>query len=195
MAPHQITHADIMDMGDYARERQQRRAAIVAHKRHRRVEVGPVAVFYFESYQTMWHQVHEMLYIERGGEPQIADELSAYNPLIPQGRELVATVMFEIDEPQRRAAVLGRLGGVEETAFIKFAGHAIAGRPEVDADRTNAAGKASAVQFIHFDFDDAQVAAFRQPGTEVVIGFTHDAYAHMAVLPEEVRATLAQDFD
>ncbi len=195
MPRREIIRADVMDTAAYAKVRGERRAAIVAQKRRRRVEVGPVAVFYFENYDTMWHQVHEMLYIERGGEAQIAGELEAYNPLIPNGRELVATVMFEIDEPQRRQALLARLGGVEETAFIKFAGHTIVGRPEPDADRTNAAGKASSVQFIRFDFGDAQAAAFRTPGTEVVIGFTHAAYAHMAVVPEEVCTALAEDLD
>ena len=71
---------------------------IAAIKQNRRVEVGPFATFYFENYDTMWHQVHEMLHIERGGEAQIADELEAYNPLIPQGDELIATVMFEIED-------------------------------------------------------------------------------------------------
>ncbi len=77
-------------------------------KRHRRLEVGPDCTFYFENFETMWNQVHEMLFIEKGGEAQIADELSAYNPLVPKGRELVATVMFEIDDPVRRAAFLIR---------------------------------------------------------------------------------------
>ena len=192
---HEITAADIMAPEDYAARRRELRARITEIKRDRRMAVGPDATFYFESYDTMWHQVHEMLYIERGGADQIAGELDAYNPLIPKGRELVATVMFEVDEPQRRKAVLSRLGGVEETVFLKFAGHTIVGRPEADADRTNADGKASAVQFVHFDFDDVQVAAFGVAGTEVVIGFTHEAYAHMAVVPDAVRAALAGDFD
>ena len=164
-------------------------------KRHRRLEVGPDCTFYFENFETMWNQVHEMLFIEKGGEAQIADELSAYNPLVPKGRELVATVMFEIDDPVRRAAFLARLGGVEETAFLRLGGETIQGVPEADVDRTSAQGKASAVQFIHFPFTDAQVVQFRAEGAEVVLGFTHPEYAHMAVLPEPVRAALAEDFD
>jgi hypothetical protein len=143
----------------------------------------------------MWNQVHEMLFIEKGGEAQIADELSAYNPLIPKGRELVATVMFEIDDPARRGALLAKLGGVEETAFIRIGGETVKGVPEIDVDRTNAAGKASAVQFIHFPFTPAQIEAFRGEGAEVVLGFSHPNYAHMAVLAEVVRAALAGDFD
>ena len=163
-------------------------------KKWRRLEVGPVASFLFESYDTMWLQVQEMLYIERGGEAQIADELDAYNPLIPQGNELVATVMFEIDEPQRRKSFLDRLGGVEKTAFLSFAGETVDGRPEGDVDRTTADGKASAVQFLHFRFTPEQIAKFRTPETQIVLGFRHPAYAHMAVMPEAVRAALAEDF-
>ncbi len=96
------------------------------------MDVGPVCSFYFENYETMWHQIHEMLFIEKGGEAQIPDQLEAYNPLIPKGRERVATVMFEIDDPVRRRSLLARLGGVEETAFIKFGGHRIAGLAEED---------------------------------------------------------------
>jgi class 3 adenylate cyclase len=159
------------------------------------MEVGPVAAFYFENYATMWHQVHEMLHIEKGGEAQIADELAAYNPLIPKGRELIATVMFEVDDEVRRRNFLGRLGGIEETAFLRFGGEKLSGVSEADLDRTTADGKASAVQFIHFPFSDAQVEAFRTAGAEVIIGFDHPNYSHMAVMPEAVRAALAEDFD
>ncbi len=143
----------------------------------------------------MWNQIHEMLFIEKGGEAQISDELEAYNPLIPNGRELVATIMFEIDEKARRTAFLSKLGGVEETVFLRFAEQKIVGRPEQDLDRSTADGKASSVQFVHFPFTEHQVEAFRQPDTEVVVGFKHPAYAHMAVMPDVVRAALAEDFD
>ncbi len=171
------------------------RRALVEAKRHRRLEVGPDCTFYFENYETMWNQVHEMLFIEKGGEDQIADELRAYNPLVPKGRELVATVMFEIDEPARRAALLAKLGGVEETVFLRVGGETIAGVPEADVERTSAAGKASSVQFIHFPFTDQQVATFHAANAEIVVGFTHPEYAHMAVRPEPVRQALAEDFD
>jgi hypothetical protein len=139
---HEITQDDILPMERYASERKERRARLVGVKKHRRVEVGPDCTFYFENYETMWHQVHEMLFIEKGGEAQIPDELAAYNPLIPKGRELVATVMFEIDDPARRQALLAKLGGVEETAFLQFGGETVIGRPEEDVDRTSSAGKA-----------------------------------------------------
>jgi hypothetical protein len=195
MAKREITRADIVALDEYTRTRKERRVAAVAMKRLRRMEVGPFATFYFENFDTMLQQIQEMLYIEKGGDAQLVDELAAYNPLIPQGSELVATVMFEIDDEVRRAAVLGRLGGVEETAFIRVAGERVIGVPEEDVDRTNAAGKASSVQFIHFPFSAARIAAFRDPANEIVVGFAHENYAHMAVMPEAVRTALAADFD
>ena len=192
---HEITRGDILPPEAYATERKARRSKMVEVKRHRRIEVGPVCTFYFENYETMWHQVHEMLFIEKGGEAQIDDELRAYNPLIPKGNELVATVMFEIDDEIRRKAFLSRLGGVEETAFLQFAGHRVVGTPEADVDRTSPDGKASSVQFIHFTLTPEQISAFRAANTQVVIGFDHQAYGHMSVMPEAVRDALAKDFD
>ena len=191
----EITREDLMPPAEYVKVRAARRQAVVARKQNRRLEVGPVATFHFEDYDSMWLQVQEMLYIEKGGEAQIADELSAYNPLIPNGRELVATVLFEIDDPVRRKTLLARLGGIEDTAFIRMGEETIKGVSEADIDRTSADGKASAVQFIHFPFTPAQISKFRAPGAQVIVGFTHQAYGHMVVMPESGRAALADDFD
>ncbi len=191
---HEITKADILPTERYAEERADAKKRMSAIKRDRRLEVGPFATFYFENHQTMLHQVQEMLFIEGGGEAQIAGELEAYNPLIPKGSELVATVMFEIGDAERRAVVLAGLGGIEETARIIIDGEVIAGVPEDDLDRTNVAGKASAVQFIHFPFTAAQIENFRAPGSEVSVGFTHPNYGHTAAMPKHVRAALAEDF-
>lgn len=190
-----ITEADILPLPEYMKVRAQRRTAISALKKNRRLEVGPFATFYFESFDTMLHQVQEMLYIEKGGAEQLPDELAAYNPLIPDGRELTATVMLEIDDPVRRARVLAGLGGIEHTMFIRFAGETVKGAAEDDQERTRDDGKASSVQFVHFPFTAAQIAKFRAPGTEVVVGFNHENYGHMALMSEAVRATLAKDFD
>jgi Protein of unknown function (DUF3501) len=195
MTARKITRADILPPAEYAAKRGDLRKQVVAMKRNRRIEVGPVATFYFESFETMLQQIQEMLHIEKGGEEQIAGELAAYNPLIPNGRELIATVMFEIDDPIRRARILARLGGVEATAFIKLDGDTVKGVPEEDLDRTNAEGKASSVQFIHFTFTPQQIALFREPDRQVVIGFSHPEYSHMAVVSEAVRSALARDFD
>jgi hypothetical protein len=190
-----ITRADILPMAEYAKVRKDKRAELVAKKKHRRVEVGPYVTFYFESYDTMWAQVHEMLYIEKGGEEQIADELAAYNPLIPQGSELIATMMFEIDEENRRRRVLGRLGGVEQTVTITIGSHVVRGTAEEDVDRTTAAGKTSSVHFLHFPFTADDIAAFRDPSQPAILGIGHEGYQHMAMLSAETRKALASDFD
>ena len=192
---HELTAADILPWPDYAKARAEHRSRVSAIKRNRRVEVGPYVTFYFESFDTMWLQVQEMLHIEKGGAEQLKDELAAYNPLIPKGRELVATFMIEIDDPLRRARVLAGLGGIEETAFFQLGASKIPALPEADQDRTTAEGKASSVQFVHFPFTEAQIAAFREPGAQVILGFSHPAYSHMAVVAEATRAELAGDFD
>jgi len=190
----EITRNDIMDMSEYGAVRKERRRALIERKKLRRLAIGPDATAHFEDYDSMWLQIHEMLYIEKGGDEQLADELAAYNPLIPKGRELVCTVLFEVDDADRRAQFLAGLGGIEETMFIRVGGDEIMGRAEEDVDRTSAAGKASAVQFVHFPFTDAQADAFRKPGAEIVVGFKHPGYGHMVMLPEETREALAADF-
>jgi hypothetical protein len=189
-----LTRADLIPAAEYAARRRECRQRIAELKRRRRVEVGPFATFYFENFDTMRQQVQEMLHIEKGGEAQIEDELAAYNPLIPQGRELVATVMFEIDDPARRAAALMRLGGIEHRVFLEIGGEQIRGEPDPSRENTSFEGKASAVQFIRFSFTETQIARFEAGGARVVVGCDHPDYAHMAVLPEPVRAALAEDF-
>jgi len=192
---HLVTPADILPAAEYAAVRKERRAAVIEKKRHRRLEVGPHAAFYFENFETIWLQIQEMLHIEKGGPDQIQGELDAYNPLIPNGHELVATVMFEVADEARRKAFLARLGGVEETAFIRFASETVHGIPEQDQDRTNADGKASAVQFVHFPFTDGQIALFKTtPAEDIVIGFKHPAYGHMTALPAATKDALLGDF-
>ena len=194
MTPRAIEVSAILPLTEYVKVRAERRRQISEIKKNRRLEVGPFATFYFESYETMLHQVHEMLFIEKGGAEQLPDELAAYNPLIPQGSELVATVMFEIDDPIRRARVLGMLGGVEHKAFIRVGSDTIRAVAEDDQDRTREDGKASSVQFIRFPFTAAQVAAFCGGGGDVVVGFDHPNYGHMAVMPPAVRQALSADF-
>ena len=190
-----LVREDILPLADYAAIRSEQRRRITETKRQRRLEVGPFATFYFENYQTMWHQVQEMLHIEKGGEAQLEDELAAYNPLIPQGSELVATVMFEIDDPVRRATVLARLGGIENHVFLDVAAERIRGEPDPTRENTSPDGKASSVQFMRFPFTKDQITRFKIPGTPVMAGFGHPDYGHMAILPEPVRAALAEDFD
>jgi hypothetical protein len=196
---HEITRADLMPIPLYEKERKERRKKMAELKAKRRIEVGPFATFYFESFDTMLHQVHEMLAIEQGGDEQVQSELEAYNPLIPNGRNLVATVMFEIEDPARRARELARLGGVELQVYLVVGGAANAVRVHAqqigDDERTRADGKTSSVHFLRFDFPPEAIAAFKKPGADIVLEITHPNYAHMARVPEPVRAALATDFD
>ena len=109
----EIQKNDIMSLDIYTKQRKELRKGIVEFKKNRRVSLGPYATFYFESFETMLAQVQEMLYIEKGGDAQLLDELTAYNPLVPNGKELVDTLMLEIDNPVSRAAFLGKVGGIE----------------------------------------------------------------------------------
>jgi hypothetical protein len=189
-----IEPADIMPSREYAARRKELRQARIANKAARRVQVGPYATILFESYESMLAQVQEMLYIEKGGDEQLADELEAYNPLIPQGSELTATMLLEIEDADKRARVLATLGHIEDHVAIRIGDERIMGIPEDDAERTNAAGKTSAVHFFHFPFTAGQIAAFRTPGTQILLEIAHPNYGHIAILPEAMRAELAKDF-
>ena len=190
----EIQKEDIMPLDVYTKNRRELRKSIVDFKKNRRIALGPYATFYFESYETMLAQVQEMLYIEKGGDEQLKDELSAYNPLIPNGKELTATLMFEIDNPISRAAFLGKVGGIEETVFMKINGEKIKAIPEEDVDRTSAEGKASSVQFIHFNFTDEQIDKFKSEKTEVELGIDHKEYSHSTKLSTENKKSLSADF-
>ena len=189
-----IEKEDIMPLDVYIGKRRELRKNIVDYKKYRRVALGPYATFYFESYETMLAQVQEMLYIEKGGDEQLQDELSAYNPLIPNGKELTATLMFEIDNPISRAAFLGKVGGIEETVFMKINGEKIKAVPEEDVDRTSSEGKASSVQFIHFNFTDDQIEKFQSNSSEIELGIDHKEYSHSTKLSKENIASLSADF-
>ena len=190
----EIQKEDIIPLDVYIEKRRELRKNIVDYKKNRRVALGPYATFYFESYETMLAQVQEMLYIEKGGDEQLQDELSAYNPLIPKGKELTATLMFEIDNPISRAAFLGKVGGIEETVFMKINGDKIKAFPEEDVDRTSAEGKASSVQFIHFNFTDDQIEKFQSNSSEIELGIDHKEYSHSTKLSKENISSLSADF-
>ena len=191
----QITPGDLMPDAEFAKVRKERRAALLPVKRLRRVHLGPVCTFYFESYETMLFQVQEMLLTEKGGAAQVPDELGAYNPLIPQGSELVATIMFEIEDPVRRAQLLGRLGGAEERFYVQVGSDKVYGvADEDDVERTREDGKTSSVHFLHFPLTREAIAHFRDPAVSVLIGCDHEQYAHMALLSPATRAELARDF-
>jgi hypothetical protein len=189
----QVTGDDIIPDAEFRAQRKERRAALLPIKRLRRVELGPYCTAYFECFDTMLFQIQEMLLIEKGGEAQLADELAAYNPLIPQGRELVATVMFEIEDPIRRAALLAKLGGVEDHFFLQIGGERAPGAQEGDIERTRDDGKTSSVHFLRFALTDGRAAAFRDPAIEVMLACDHPLYGHRAALSAATRAELAKD--
>jgi hypothetical protein len=189
-----ITPEDLLPDAEFEKVRKSWRAELLPVKRLRRIALGPYCTFYFENYDTMLFQVQEMLLIEKGGAAQVPDELEAYNPLIPNGSELVATVMFEIDDPVRREAMLAQLGGVEDCFFLQVGGARIAAAAEGDVERTREDGKTSSVHYLRFPLQPEHVAVFRDPGTEILVGCSHERYSHLAGLSPASRAELARDF-
>ncbi len=190
----QIEKEDLIPTDVYANSRKQIRKELVEFKKNRRVALGPYATFYFESFETMLAQVQEMLYIEKGGDEQLKDELIAYNPLVPNGKELTATLMFEIDNPVSRAIFLGKVGGIEEKIFIKIDNEIIKAMPEKDVDRTSEKGKASSVQFIHFKLNDNQISKFKSVSISIELEIDHKEYSHSTKLTEENIKALSTDF-
>jgi hypothetical protein len=191
-AAHKITSADILSVREYDQQRDNLKKNLLPMKKLRRVEIGPFATFYFENYATMWLQVQEMLRIEKGGEEQLAGELEAYNPLIPQGDELIATMMLEIEDAGRRHTTLLTLGGIEETVFMEIGGETIKATPAQYDDRTTPDGKTSSVHWLRFKLSKDQIA--RLGKERVVIGIAHKNYGHMAILSDQTKAALAKDF-
>jgi hypothetical protein len=190
----QIKKEDLIPEDVYVKNRKQIRNDLIEFKKNRRIALGPYATFYFESFETMVAQVQEMLHIEKGGDEQLKDELIAYNPLVPNGKELVATLMFEIDNPLSRGAFLGKVGGIEEKIFIKIDNEEVKAIPENDVDRTSAEGKASSVQFIHFKFSEDQINKFKSGDTSIELGIDHKEYAHTTKLTEDNIKSLLADF-
>ncbi|MDA7575145.1 DUF3501 family protein [Candidatus Pelagibacter sp.] len=190
----QIEKEDLLSSDVYAKSRKQIRKDLVEFKKNRRIALGPYATFYFESFETMVAQVQEMLHIEKGGDEQLKDELIAYNPLVPNGKELTATLMFEIDNPILRSAFLGKVGGIEEKIFMKINDEIVKAVPEEDVDRTSAEGKASSVQFIHFKLNDDQISKFKSDSATIELGIDHKEYTHTTRLAENSVKSLCADF-
>ena len=189
-----IEKADLIPADVYVKNRKMIRKELVEFKKNRRIALGPYATFYFESFETMLAQVQEMLHIEKGGDEQLKDELIAYNPLVPKGKELIATLMFEIDNPVSRAAFLGKVGGIENNIFMKIDNEIVKALPEQDVDRTSDTGKASSVQFIHFKFSDDQVLNFKSGSVNIELGIDHKEYMHSTSMTVDNIKSLSADF-
>ena len=185
---------DLLGLEQYAKQRAQFRAGVLAHKKQRNIAVGPNATFCFEDRLTVQYQVQEMLRIERIFESEgIADELAAYNPLIPDGSNWKATMLIEFPDADVRKIALAGLKGVEDRSWVRVAGHdpvfAIA---DEDLERENDE-KTSAVHFVRFELTPAMVAAAKQ-GAVISIGIDHPNYAHAVdPLPQASRDSLAGD--
>ena len=190
----EIEKKDLLPSEVYVKSRKQIRKDLVEFKKDRRIALGPYATFYFESFETMVAQVQEMLHIEKGGDEQLKDELTAYNPLVPKGKELIATLMFEIDNPISRSAFLGKVGGIEEKVFMKINDEIVKAVPEEDVDRTSAEGKASSVQFIHFKLNEDQISKFKSDSATIELGIDHKEYTHTTKLGEDSVKSLCADF-
>ena len=190
-----VSKIDLIPSKIYSENRKEYRKKLVQFKKDRRIPLGPYATFYFESYETMLGQIQEMLYIEKGGDEQLKDELTAYNPLIPKGNELVATLMFEIDDPNVRKDFLNGVGGIEEKVYLLVGNEKIIASPEKDLDRTSSDGKASSVQFIHFKFNKDQIQNFKDKNIEVTLGIDHKSYNHITKISDLTKASLAKDFN
>ena len=189
-----VEKKDLMPQDKYAKIRKKFRKELLDIKKNRRISIGPHATFYFENFDTMLGQIQEMLYIEKGGEEQLKDELNAYNPLIPKGKDLVATLMFEIDDPILRANFLGKVGGIEENICLHIDDEKIKAVPETDVDRTSEEGKASSVQFLHFHFSNSQINKFKNPNSKIKLSIYHKLYNHVVTLTQETRQSLEKDF-
>lgn len=187
-----ITRDDIMAPADYELIRKDKRQESILAKKFSRLAIGPHAMMTFESWDSMWLQIQEMLRIEKGGEEQLVDELAAYNPMVPNGRELTATLMFEIENPERRDAFLRTIGGVEAHIFLSIGNVRVAAVPEQDVERTSASGKASAVHFLHFPMDDTALAAWHDAGKIAMVQISHPNYGHAALINAETRNYLTR---
>ena len=189
-----IEKSDILSRDEYKSKRKSLREKMVLRKKFRRVDIGPYVTMYFENKDTIVHQINEMVYIENGGEEQINDEILAYKSLIPDGQELVATVMIEIDNPIKRAEFLAKMGGFEAQISIKVSDQLIKGRAELDGDRTTADGKASSVQFVHFEFNENAVEIINNHMDNVTISIDHENYKHSSILNIDTVKELVKDF-
>jgi hypothetical protein len=189
-----LTRDQLIPLEQYAKQRNDFRAKVMAHKQDRQVQIGPHATLYFEDRLTMHYQVQEMLRAERIFEDEgIVDELNAYNPMIPDGSNWKATFMIEYGDEDERRVALGKLIGVEHKAWVQVAGFAkVWPIADEDLERTTEE-KTSSVHFLRFELAPDMVKAVKS-GAAIGMGIDHDAYRHsVPVLPENVRASLAQD--
>jgi hypothetical protein len=189
-----LTRNDLYSLEDYAENRIDIRSRVMAHKKNRKVHVGPVATLYFEDRQTIQYQIQEMLRVERIFEADgIEEELQAYNPLIPDGSNWKATFMIEEPDVDRRRVLLASLIGIEDRIWVRVNDNApVYAIADEDLDR-DTAEKTSSVHFLRFELTDKMVADVRQ-GASLSIGIDHPNYTHeIEPVAAAVRDALAAD--
>jgi hypothetical protein len=191
---HTITADDLLPIPRYELIRKDKKQEAIARKTITRVSVGPNCTVLFETWDSMWLQIQEMLRIEKGGEAQIADELAAYEPMVPKGSELTCTVLFEVADEVRRDAFLRTIGGVEHQIALQVGPHLIRARPEGDIQRTRESdNKASAVHFFHFDFPAEAVEIWKSGEGAAMLTIDHPNYGHAALIGKDTRSYLARE--
>lgn len=190
-----LAASDLYSLEDYHRVRAEFRERVLAHKKNRQIAVGPNATLYFEDRLTMQYQIQEMLRIERIFESDaIEEELSAYNPLIPTGSNLKATLMIEFPDVEERKQRLSKLTGIEDHLYARVGdGEPIACVADEDLERSSD-DKTSAVHFVRFEFDAASIESLKG-GAALTFLIDHPEYPHQANLSPEQRAALIADFD
>jgi hypothetical protein len=189
-----LTHADLWKLEDYARERTAFRTKVIAHKKSRTVHLGPHLTLIFEDRLTVQYQVQEMLRIERIFEAAAIDEeLGAYNPLIPDGANLKATLLIEYDDVELRKRELEKLRGIEDDIVLEVGDARAVAIADEDLDRSNET-KTSAVHFLRFELDPALIAAARA-GAPLALAVDHPHYSARAAIEGPVRAALIADLD
>ena len=189
-----LTRDQLMPLEQYAKQRNDFRAKVMAHKKNRQVHIGPHATLYFEDRLTMHYQVQEMLRAERIFEDAgIEDELNAYNPMIPDGSNWKATFMIEYGDEDERRVALGKLIGVEHKVWVQVAGFAkVQPIADEDLERTTEE-KTSSVHFLRFELAPDMIKALKA-GAAIGMGIDHSAYTHvLSPLPEAVRSALVAD--
>jgi len=189
-----LTRAELWSLEEYATRRDAFRAEVIAHKRPRRIALGAHATLVFEDFLTMKYQVQEMLRTERIFEAKdIAEEIGAYDPLIPDGRNWKATLMIEYEDVAERRAALARLRGVEDRVWVRVAGFApVFAVANEDLERTTEE-KTAAVHFLRFELDEAMASAVKS-GADIAIGIDHPQMrCALDPIPTASRASLAAD--
>lgn len=190
----QITRDSLLSLEAYARQRNDFRKRVIAHKKNRSVQIGRSITLIFEDELTVRYQIQEMLRIERTFEETgIADELDAYSPLVPDGSNWKATMMIEYPDPQERQQRLARLIGIEDRVWVQVAGQSrVFAIADEDLDRENDV-KTSSVHFLRFELSDTMKQALRE-GSEISVGVDHSEYsAAVSPLPANIRASLCED--